>query len=119
MIYLGNSLPPGSVSADAFGKRPVSHGLGSHPGIFKAYWNTNETLALHLMMNYVATQVITYRIIFWGRIQRDPTPWEPSTPPQGDGFQKLFGLEYGWNPGNRAGADPGHLHLPEVQQAGI
>ena len=25
---------PGSVSADAFGKRPVSHGLGSHPGIF-------------------------------------------------------------------------------------
>ena len=50
------------------------------PAFFKAYWNTNETL-FTLMMNYVAMQVITYCIIS-GRIQRDPTPWEPSTPPQ-------------------------------------
>ncbi|MFQ9702628.1 MAG: ABC transporter permease subunit [Enterocloster clostridioformis] len=64
MIYLGNSLPPLVLLPDAFGKRPVSHGVGSYPGIFKAYWNTNETL-FTLMMNYVAMQVITYCIIFW------------------------------------------------------
>ncbi len=37
---------------------------GVIPAFFKAYWNTNETL-FTLMMNYVATQVITYCIIFW------------------------------------------------------
>lgn len=34
------------------------------PGICKAYWNTNETLAT-LMMNYIATQIVAYFIIVW------------------------------------------------------
>ena len=34
------------------------------PAIFKAFWNTNETL-FTLMMNYVATQIVAYFIIVW------------------------------------------------------
>ncbi|MBQ9685564.1 MAG: ABC transporter permease [Oscillospiraceae bacterium] len=34
------------------------------PAIFKAKWNTNETL-FTLMMNYIATQLVAYYIIVW------------------------------------------------------
>ncbi|MBQ7255762.1 MAG: ABC transporter permease [Oscillospiraceae bacterium] len=37
---------------------------GMIPAIFKAKWNTNETL-FTLMMNYVATQLVAYFIILW------------------------------------------------------
>lgn len=37
---------------------------GIIPAIFKAKWNTNETLAT-LMMNYIATQLVAYYIIVW------------------------------------------------------
>ena len=34
------------------------------PAVFKARWNTNETL-FTLMMNYVATQIVAYFVIVW------------------------------------------------------
>lgn len=34
------------------------------PAFFKAKWNTNETL-FTLMMNYVATQLVAFFVIFW------------------------------------------------------
>ena len=37
---------------------------GVIPALFKARWNTNETL-FTLMMNYVATQLVAYFIIVW------------------------------------------------------
>ena len=37
---------------------------GMIPAVFKANWNTNETL-FTLMLNYVAMQVVTYCIVFW------------------------------------------------------
>ena len=37
---------------------------GFLPGIFKAKWNTNETL-FTLMMNYIATQLAAFFIIVW------------------------------------------------------
>lgn len=37
---------------------------GVIPAIFKAKWNTNETL-FTLMMNYVATQLVAYFVIVW------------------------------------------------------
>ena len=37
---------------------------GGIPAIFKAKWNTNETL-FTLMMNYVATQLVAFFIIVW------------------------------------------------------
>ena len=37
---------------------------GIVPAIFKAKWNTNETL-FTLMLNYIATQLVAFSIIFW------------------------------------------------------
>lgn len=37
---------------------------GVIPALFKAKWNTNETLAT-LMMNYIATQLVAYFVILW------------------------------------------------------
>lgn len=65
MICLGGKIPNGllivimivaSVSAGAL--------WGFLPGIFKAKWNTNETL-FTLMMNYIATQLAAFFIIVW------------------------------------------------------
>ena len=59
---------------------------GVIPAIFKARWNTNETL-FTLMMNYVATQLVAFFIIIWempkgaGKIgiinQKDMIGWLP------------------------------------------
>ena len=37
---------------------------GIIPAFFKAHWNTNETL-FTLMLNYIATQLVAFCIIFW------------------------------------------------------
>lgn len=37
---------------------------GLIPALFKAKWNTNETLST-LMMNYIATQLVAYFTIYW------------------------------------------------------
>ena len=65
MILLGDKMPNwalillmilASVAAGAL--------WGTIPAIFKAKWNTNETL-FTLMMNYVATQLVAYYVILW------------------------------------------------------
>jgi simple sugar transport system permease protein len=65
MILLRDVLPnwaiilvmiPASILAGAL--------WGGIPAVFKAKWNTNETL-FTLMMNYVATQLVAYFCIFW------------------------------------------------------
>lgn len=65
MIVLGDTLPNAvliivSVIA-ALGAGAV---WGLIPAVFKAKWNTNETL-FTLMMNYVATQLVAYYVIVW------------------------------------------------------
>ena len=37
---------------------------GFIPGLFKAKWNTNETL-FTLMMNYIAIQITAYFVALW------------------------------------------------------
>ena len=65
MILLGGKIPNwllivimvlASVAAGAI--------WGMIPAIFKAKWNTNETL-FTLMMNYVATQLVAFFVIVW------------------------------------------------------
>ena len=65
MILLGDRIPNGllilvmvitSLAAGAV--------WAVIPAIFKAKWNTNETL-FTLMMNYVATQLVAYFVIIW------------------------------------------------------
>ncbi len=64
MIY-GKALPPWLLYSLMAVVGIVAGALwGIIPALFKARWNTNETL-FTLMMNYVATQVVTFCIIFW------------------------------------------------------
>lgn len=43
-----------------------------NPAIFKAYFNTNETL-FTLMLNYVAMQIVTFCIVYWENPRHNTT----------------------------------------------
>ena len=51
---------------------------GLIPAIFKARWDTNETL-FTLMLNYVAIQLTSYCRGPLGKPRTAPTPWASST----------------------------------------
>ena len=65
MILFGDKLP-GPVLILVMIVASVAAGAvwAVIPAIFKAKWNTNETL-FTLMMNYVATQLVAYYVIIW------------------------------------------------------
>ncbi len=65
MILLGNKLPNGVLIPLMIISAIVAGAVWALiPAIFKARWNTNETL-FTLMMNYVATQLVAYFVIIW------------------------------------------------------
>ncbi len=65
MICLADKLPNWALIA-VMAVSSIAAGAvwGLIPAIFKAKWNTNETL-FTLMMNYVATQLVAYFVIIW------------------------------------------------------
>ena len=65
MICLGDKLPNGVLILCMVIASIVAGAIwGLIPAVFKAKWNTNETL-FTLMMNYVATQLVAYFVIVW------------------------------------------------------
>ena len=64
MIY-GKNLPPWLLYT-LCPLAGIAAGMlwGIIPAFFKAHWNTNETL-FTLMLNYIATQLVAFAIIFW------------------------------------------------------
>ena len=65
MVKCGASLPTPVLFLVMFLTSVIAGGLwGFIPAVFKAYWNTNETL-FTLMMNYIATQLSAFFIIVW------------------------------------------------------
>ena len=65
MICLGGKLPNGLLIVLIIAAGIAAGAVWAViPAIFKAKWNTNETL-FTLMMNYVATQIVAYFIIIW------------------------------------------------------
>lgn len=64
MIY-GANLPPWQLYT-CMALAGIAAGMiwGLIPALFKAQWNTNETL-FTLMLNYIAMQAVTYCILFW------------------------------------------------------
>ncbi len=66
MIELGNKLPyPLLIAVIALTSIVAGAVWGVIPAIFKAMFNTNETL-FTLMMNYIATQIIAYYVYIKG-----------------------------------------------------
>lgn len=65
MICLGDKLPNGLLIVLIVIAGILAGAVWAViPAIFKAKWNTNETL-FTLMMNYVATQLVAYFVIVW------------------------------------------------------
>ena len=65
MICLRNILPNWAVIACMIVASVLAGAVwGGIPAVFKAKWNTNETL-FTLMMNYIATQLVAFFIVIW------------------------------------------------------
>ena len=65
MICLGGKLPNWLLICTMIAASILAGAIwGMIPAIFKAKWNTNETL-FTLMMNYVATQLVAFFVIVW------------------------------------------------------
>lgn len=97
MIYFGNAMPNWLLLLVII----VASGLagliwGLLPAIFKAYYNTNETL-FTLMLNYVAMQIVTFCIVFWENPSGSNTVGIINAPTKQGWFPELFGTNYGLN----------------------
>ena len=65
MISLGDKIPNAALIALMLVTSVAAGALWAViPAMFKARWNTNETL-FTLMMNYVATQLVAFFVIVW------------------------------------------------------
>ena len=97
MIYAGDSLPTPVLMILMFVASMAAGVIwGVIPAIFKAYFNTNETL-FTLMLNYVAMQVVTYCIVFWENPKGSNTVGIINQATKGGWLPELFGQKYGWN----------------------
>ncbi len=69
MIYMGDKIPNILLLIIMFVVSCVCGAIwGVIPAIFKAKWNTNETL-FTLMMNYVAIQLVSFFVDVWDKKQ--------------------------------------------------
>lgn len=65
VIYFGGTLPNGLLLVLMFIAAVIAGAIwGGLPALFKAKWNTNETL-FTLMMNYVASGLVAYFLLLW------------------------------------------------------
>ena len=69
---------------------------GVIPALFKARWNTNETL-FTLMMNYIATQLVAFCIVFWENPAGSNSVGIINSATKAGWLGELFGQKYGWN----------------------
>ncbi len=82
MLFLGNSLPfPLLIVLTAIVSIVAGAVWGLIPALFKAKWNTNETL-FTLMMNYIAIQCVTYFLKVFGNAQGNLEPMPQYAIPQ-------------------------------------
>ena len=69
MIYYGDILPTSLLLIIMFATSAICGALWAYlPALFKAKYNTNETL-FTLMMNYVAIQLVEFFVDFWDKKQ--------------------------------------------------
>ena len=97
MINFAGKLPTGLLFA-AMICASVLAGMiwGVIPALFKAGWNTNETL-FTLMMNYVATQFVAYCVVYWENPAGSNSVGIINASGKAGWLPALFGLTYGWN----------------------
>lgn len=97
MIYAGDAMPNGLLLVVIFIASALSGMIwGVIPAIFKAHFNTNETL-FTLMLNYVAMQLVTFCIVFWENPAGSNTVGVIGAAGQKGWFPQVFGTTYGLN----------------------
>lgn len=97
MIYAGDVMPNGLLLVVIFLASALSGMIwGVIPAIFKAHFNTNETL-FTLMLNYVAMQLVTFCIVFWENPAGSNTVGVIGAAGQKGWFPTVFGTTYGLN----------------------
>lgn len=97
MIYGGNTMPTWLLFVTMIGASMLA-GLiwGLIPAVFKAIWNTNETL-FTLMLNYVATQLVTFCIVFWETPKGSNSVGLINMTTKGGWLPEVFGQAYSLN----------------------
>ena len=94
MIYVGSSLPtPLLLAVMAVASLIGGAVWGVIPAIFKAKWNTNETL-FTLMMNYVAIQITSYCVALWENPPGSNTVGVINQQTKAGWFPAVFGQTY-------------------------
>lgn len=97
MIYAGDALPNWLLLTVIFiASAAAGMVWGLIPAIFKAKYNTNETL-FTLMLNYVAMQVVTFCIVFWENPAGSNTVGIIGAAGQKGWFPPVLGSTYGLN----------------------
>jgi len=97
MIYLGGTIPGWVLLVLMVGVSMLAGAAwGLIPAVFKAKWNTNETL-FTLMMNYVAMQVTTICIVAWENPKGSNTVGIINAPTQAGWLKGIGSMTYGWN----------------------
>ena len=82
MLFVGDKLSfPLLIAATVVLSIVAGSVWGLIPAIFKAKWNTNETL-FTLMMNYIAIQLVTYFLKLFGNAQGNLEPMPQFAIPQ-------------------------------------
>ncbi len=94
MLYLGASLPTWALLILSCLVSLIAGAIwGIIPAIFKARWNTNETL-FTLMMNYVAIQITCFLVAKWENPYGSNTVGIINQTTQAGWFPAIFGQQY-------------------------
>ncbi len=94
MIYGGASMPTWLLLVLGFAVSLVAGAIwGLIPAIFKARWNTNETL-FTLMMNYLAIQLTSFLVAKWENPYGSNTVGIINKTTQAGWFPSIFGQQY-------------------------
>ncbi|MCD8047495.1 MAG: ABC transporter permease, partial [Clostridiales bacterium] len=97
MRMVGDSIPtPALLVIMAVVNLAAGAAWGVVPAVFKAYWNTNETL-FTLMMNYVAIQLTSYCVSLWKNPIGSNTVGIINQTTQAGWFPAIFGQSYSLN----------------------
>ena len=93
MIYLKN-LPTAAMLVIMFAASAVAGAIwGLIPAVFKARWDTNETL-FTLMMNYVAIQLTSFMVAQWENPYGSNSVGVINQNTQAGWFPRIFGQQY-------------------------
>ena len=97
LIYGGAALPTWALlCAGALASLAAGALWGLIPALFKARWNTNETL-FTLMMNYIAIQITCFLVATWENPKGSNSVGIINQKTQAGWFPALFGQQYMMN----------------------